>query len=189
MLLEDAMEACISVLVWWVCFALSLMVYFRQDLESGYTPYSQGMTLQWIRWKVWGVYHILGCISSLSNLVGLEFKPLTPQNHAQLFSLPALAFCCVPHIILLWSYMTCFVTCLVTKLVLSGPGFLFLSFQKNFDSSRYLWLLGSYRTSIHLASWTGEYLQGKRYISVGFLYVVCFFLWGFCLLWLLSGTF
>lgn len=42
----DAMEACISVLVWWVCFALSLMVYFRQDLESGYTPFSQGMTLQ-----------------------------------------------------------------------------------------------------------------------------------------------
>lgn len=165
MLLEDqldAMEACISVLVWWVCFALSLMVYFRQDLEAGYTPYSQGMTLQWIQWKVWGVYHILGCISSPSNLVGLEFKRLTPQNHAQLFSLPALAFCCVPHIILLWSYMTCFVTRLVTKLVLSSSGFLFLSFQKNFDSSRYLWLLGSYRTSIHLCFMNWGIPSGKK---------------------------
>lgn len=125
------------------------MVCLSQDLESGYSPYFQGMTLQWIHWKAWGVYHILGYISSPSNLVALEFKPLTPRNRAQLFSLPALAFCCVSHIIL-WSYMTCFLTCLVTKLVLSGPEFLFLSFQRNFDSSRYLWLLSSYRTSIHL---------------------------------------
>ena len=133
------------------------------------------MTLQWIQWKARGVYHILGCISSPSNLVGLEFKPLTPQNRAQLFSLPALALCCVPHIILLWNYMTCFLTCLVTKLVLSGPGFLFLSFQRNFDNSRYLWLLSSYRTSIHLCFMNWGIPSGKKVYKYRFHICSLFF--------------
>lgn len=49
------------------------------------------------QWELWGARQAL-CSPNPSNLVGLEFKLLTPQNHAQFFSLPlpTLAFLWVP---------------------------------------------------------------------------------------------